>query len=315
MAGPQLVDVHMHIYRSQEWGARRLANYSIGEYGEKENVTSPASNGSAEEAIQDIADAGFYRAVVANMFVEDQARDYAIFNLDPNLTETQRAAAITEIESSSPALLREFNYWGCDLAAENECLVPFVAVDPNTLPGEEGAAHLRELVEGRGAKGVKVHPALQKFEMTDPRMWPIYRVCQELGVPFLSHSGPSSDGVSYAEPRSFAPVLEAFPNLKFIIAHMGGATWEQALDIGKAFPNAYFDSCEVIEWTGAPKAPTDEQLAQLIRDIGPSRVMMGSDYPWYGLTRSVDRIMELPILTDGEREAILGANAIEILGL
>ena len=43
--------------------------------------------------------------------------------------------------------------------------------------------------------------------------------------------------------------------------------------------------------------------------------MMGSDYPWYGLTRSVERIMELPILTDGEKEAILGANAIEILGL
>ena len=96
---------------------------------------------------------------------------------------------------------------------------------------------------------------------------------------------------------------------------MGGATWEQALDIAKAFPNAYFDSCELIEWTGAPNAPTDEQLAQLIRDIGPSRVMMGSDYPWYGLTRSVERIMELPILTDGEKEAILGANAIEILGL
>ena len=82
-----------------------------------------------------------------------------------------------------------------------------------------------------------------------------------------------------------------------------------------AFPNAYFDSSELIEWTGAPNAPTDEQLAQLIRDIGPGRVMMGSDYPWYGLTRSVERIMELPILTNGEKEAILGANAIEILGL
>ena len=162
MANPLLVDTHLHIYRSREWGARRIANYSIGEYGEKENVSSTDSNGSAEEALKDIADAGFYRAIVANMFVENQARDYAIFNLDPNLTETQRASAITEIESSSPALLREFNGWACDLAAENESLVPFVAVDPNTLPGEEGAAHLRELVEGRGAKGVKVHPALQK---------------------------------------------------------------------------------------------------------------------------------------------------------
>ena len=315
MAGPLLVDAHLHIYRSREWGARRLANYSIGEYGERENVASTSSNGSAEEAIRDIADAGFHRAIVANLFVEDQARDFAIFNLDPNLTEAQRTAAITEIESSTPELFREFNSWACDLAAENESLIAFAAVDPNTLPGEEGAAYLKELVEDRGARGVKVHPALQKLEMADPRMWPIYRVCQELGVPFLTHSGPSSDGSPYAEPRSFAPVLEAFPNLKFIIAHMGGATWEQTLGIAEAFPNAYFNSCEVIEWTGAPNAPTDEELAQLIRDIGPGRVMMGSDYPWYGLAHSVDRIMELPILTDGEKEAILGANAIEILGL
>ena len=55
MANPLLVDTHLHIYRSREWGIRRLATYSIGEYGEKENVSSPESNGSAEEALQDIA--------------------------------------------------------------------------------------------------------------------------------------------------------------------------------------------------------------------------------------------------------------------
>ena len=315
MAQPQLVDVHMHIYRTREWGQRRMAGYSITEYGEKDDVSSTDSNGSPEEAVQDIIESGFHRAVVANMFVADQARDFAVFNLGEELSEAERAEALAEIESSPATLLREFNGWACDLAAKHETLAPFVAVDPDSLPGEEGARHLRELVEGRGAKGVKVHPVLQKFEMADPRMWPIYEVCQELNVPILSHSGPASDGTPYAEPRAFAPVLEAFPHLKIVIAHVGGATWEQALGIARAYPNAYFDSCEVIEWTGAPNAPTDEELARLIRDIGPGRVMMGSDYPWYGLTRSVDRIMELPILSDGEKEAMLGANAIEILGL
>ena len=315
MASPILVDAHLHIYRSREWGLRRLTGYNIGEYGPKEDVESADTTGSAEDALKDIAEAGFHRVVVANLFAEDQARDFAIFHLDPNLTDTQRADAIIEIENSTPTLFREYNYWACDLAADNEVLVPFVAVDPNALPGDEGATHLHELVESRGAKGVKVHPVLQDLDLSDPRMWPIYHACQDMGLPFLSHSGPAADGRPYAEPHAFAPVLEAFPRMKFIVAHMGGASWEQTLEIARAYPNAYFDSCEIIEWTGAPNAPTDEQLAQLIRDVGPDRVMMGSDYPWYGLTHSVERIMELPILTNTEKDAILGANAMEVLGL
>ena len=57
------------------------------------------------------------------------------------------------------------------------------------------------------------------------------------------------------------------------------------------------------------------ELARLIRDIGTRRVMMGSDYPWYDLDNTVDRVMSLPLLAEEEKERILGANAEEILGL
>jgi hypothetical protein len=110
-------------------------------------------------------------------------------------------------------------------------------------------------------------------------------------------------------------VLAAFPNLTIVLAHLGGATWDQALEIARAYPNACFDCCEIIEWTGAPNALTDAQLARLIANIGPERVMMGSDFPWYDLDRQVERIMELPILSREQKEAMMGANAIRIVGL
>ncbi len=43
--------------------------------------------------------------------------------------------------------------------------------------------------------------------------------------------------------------------------------------------------------------------------------MMGSDFPWYDLDHQVERIMDLPILSREEKEAMMGANGIRILGL
>ncbi len=94
-----------------------------------------------------------------------------------------------------------------------------------------------------------------------------------------------------------------------------GGTWTQTLDIAKAYPNTDFDFGEIIEWTQSDNGPTERQLAQLIRDVGSSRVMMGADFPWYDLDHSIDRVFSLPILSMEEKERIIGANAVDILGL
>ena len=43
--------------------------------------------------------------------------------------------------------------------------------------------------------------------------------------------------------------------------------------------------------------------------------MMGSDFPWYDLDHTVERVMGLPLLSTEEKEGILGANALNILNL
>ncbi len=171
------------------------------------------------------------------------------------------------------------------------------------------------MVENHGGRGVKLHGAVQGFSMSDERLWPIYKTCEELDVPVIGHSGPDRNGAGFAEPRAFGRMLKEFPRLSVILAHMGGGTWAQALEIAETYPNAYFDCCEIIEWTGGTNAPSEEQLARLIKDIGPERVMMGSDFPWYDLDHTVERIMELPMLSVEQKEGILGANAVRILNL
>ena len=54
----------------------------------------------------------------------------------------------------------------------------------------------------------------------------------------------------------------------------------------------------------------ERELARLIQDIGTDRVMMGSDFPWYDLDQTVDRVMTLPLLSMEEKEGIIGASRV-----
>jgi uncharacterized protein len=110
-------------------------------------------------------------------------------------------------------------------------------------------------------------------------------------------------------------MLREFPGLSVVLAHLGGGRWQDTLAVAQAFPNVTFDLSEIIEWTGAPNAPTARELATLVREIGPERIVLGSDYPWYEPARTADLVLALPDLSQAEKNAILGENAARILGL
>jgi predicted TIM-barrel fold metal-dependent hydrolase len=56
-----------------------------------------------------------------------------------------------------------------------------------------------------------------------------------------------------------------------------------------------------------------QEMAELIKDIGPERVMFGSDYPWEVPGRAAEIIRGLE-LDESEKEAVLHKNAAALLG-
>jgi predicted TIM-barrel fold metal-dependent hydrolase len=96
---------------------------------------------------------------------------------------------------------------------------------------------------------------------------------------------------------------------------MGGAAWRQLPGIARDYPSVMFDCCEIVHWLGAPKAQSVEAFVELVRTVGPERVMMGSDFPWYDIDATVARIRALPGLTAEEQAAILGWNAVRFFRL
>ncbi|MCP4328202.1 MAG: amidohydrolase [Alphaproteobacteria bacterium] len=315
MSSPVRIDSHIHIYQDAQSGIAAKEGYEIWEYGRQADVAISGLAGTVQDLLGAMKTANISRSVLVNLFIAEVVRQEFIDALPSDLGPSQREKALGEIEERLRQDFVAFNRWACEIGRDHPEIVTFICADVNLLSDQENADHLRDLAESDGARGIKLHGPAQEFHMGDKRLWPTYALCQELGLPVVGHSGPDLDGKGFAEPRAFGDALAAFPDLPIVLAHMGGATWQQAREIAEIHANAYFDCCEIIEWTESDNGPNDQELAQLIVNVGSDRVMMGSDFPWYDLDRTIDRVMELPLLSVEEKEAIIGANAVRILRL
>jgi len=314
MSEPLKIDTHIHLYSSREEGQWWKAGYEIWEYGERDGVHFSHDTGTLDETVAVLRRGGFAHGVVVNLFSADLFRLQYESMLPPEADGAERAQALAQFDATISERYVAFNRWLMDTLANVPAISGFVAMDPAALSPERNVEHLREMAE-RGARGVKLHPVVQKFEPDDPRMHPVYQACIELGLTVLSHTGPAKGGEPFAEVPAFAPMLAEFPGLSVLLAHLGGGKWRDTLAIAQAFPNVAFDLCEIIEWAGAPSAPTSEELARLIRDVGPERVVLGSDYPWYEPAHTAELVLSMPVLSQGEKNAILGENAARLLHL
>lgn len=155
-----------------------------------------------------------------------------------------------------------------------------------------------------GLRGIKLHPDFQGFSIDDEKLFQIY---ERLGdFPLLIHVGDESKDKS--SPVRLASVLEKFPKLRVIAAHLGGyQQWDEVLDylIGK---DLYFDTSSALAFM------SKEQAINIIRLHGVEKILFATDFPMASHKDELERFLNLG-LTDVENELILYTNAQKLLGL
>lgn len=229
-------------------------------------------------------------------------------------------------DGTQNGLLERMEHWGVDLA-----VVQHIATKPHqqqTINDSAAAIQGGKLrcfgtvhpdspdpgaevyrIHQLGLKGVKLHPDYQGFFADDPKVDPIYDACRALKLPVLFHAGWDyiSPEVSHGSPKAIAAVLERFPGLTIIAAHLGGMQrCEEAEEylIGKP---VYIDTS--MAWHFA----SPQQARRLLLRHDPERILYGSDCPWGSMEKDRPYLENLGL---GEElmEKIWHRNALRLLG-
>ena len=157
-----------------------------------------------------------------------------------------------------------------------------------------------------GLRGVKLHPDFQKFDIDDPRAFPLYRATSKRGLPILMHMGDRRYDAS--SPEKLASVMKKFPDLTVIAAHFGGyERWEEAHN--RLFPSEqlWFDTSSSIPFTSR------DYVLSMFDKFGVDRFFFGTDFPLWSAKAEIDNIRGLG-LAESETEMIFSGNFERLFG-
>jgi predicted TIM-barrel fold metal-dependent hydrolase len=206
--------------------------------------------------------------------------------------------------ATRPDQVRSINEWAARLQSER--IVCFGALHPDVsdLAGEV------EKIVALGLRGVKLQPNFQEFSPDDPALFPAYEAAAGRLIA-LFHSGQEIKPFDrvYARPAALARVHQRFPDLRMVVAHMGGyQMWDEVRShlVGR---DVYFDSSYCGE-----DGLSDDDFVQLARAHGVERVLFGTDFPWSHPRKDLERLRSTD-LTPAELEAIEWRNAAALLHL
>ncbi len=194
-----------------------------------------------------------------------------------------------------------------------------------------------------GLKGAMVFSNANGVALSDKRFWPLYEKANQLNAVFMIHPtyplgveamtdymlmplvGFLADTTLAAASLVFSGVIEKFPNIKWVLGHLGGAIpyLAERLDRGyEAYPqcrenitkppsdylkeNFYYDTVNF-----------DPKALQLAIDFaGVNHILAGSDYPHQigSLEKMLSSIDQLKS-TSADKHKILGDNTAKLLNL
>jgi predicted TIM-barrel fold metal-dependent hydrolase len=160
-----------------------------------------------------------------------------------------------------------------------------------------------------GISGIKIHPEFQGIDLADSRLDPFF---EEVAGEFtlMIHVGdPRVSQENYSTPRKVAAILEKFPRLTIIAAHLGGyCFWEDACE-ELAGKNVFLDTSSALPYID------QALLKRIISRHGTEKILMGSDYPLRSPVQELATLDSIPWLTAAQKNAIAGENCAHLLGL
>ena len=201
--------------------------------------------------------------------------------------------------ATNPQQIPGINAFLSEQCALHPAFIGFGAMHP---AAEDPAAVIGQ-IQSLGLRGVKLHPDIQQFDIDSREAYRIYEAAQGT-LPILMHMGDAR--FDYSHPRRLKKVLEDFPRLEIIAAHLGGwSVWSEARSL-LHHDNVWFDTSSSFRFMSAQEA------RQQILAFGAQRCFFGTDYPVWGYEQELELFFRLG-LSHEENAGILAGNIKKFL--
>ncbi len=197
-----------------------------------------------------------------------------------------------------------------DHTADNPRTLPCVLIDPHR--GEEGVQDLKRLVD-RGAQGLKLMAAVHNYDVDDEMVFPLVEAARELGIVVSIHSGKDN-----CHPNRLGTIAKRIPETPVIMDHMGYPdAFEDGLKVCHENPNVVMGTTILRfhqQWANCPEETVPLGVKKAVEELGPERVVFGSNLPEYRPIQVKRAIQRLDLGEEAEA-MIFGENLGRIYGL
>ena len=198
-------------------------------------------------------------------------------------------------------------------ADNHPAIIPFTGVDFTREYDVEAA--LKNDVQA-GAKGMKLHPILQREMLTSRRTHEAVEAFAPHGLPILIHTGvcyyyidetdkQQREKPEYGDVQDAIKLAQSFPNVSFVFGHAGLFQWPELRQAISSLKNVWLDS--------SFKSP--KGVGELIQAAGAEKVLFGSDWPWGNRAPALKILNKACRGDDHLERRILFENAAQLLNL
>ncbi|QIS20565.1 amidohydrolase family protein [Nocardia terpenica] len=193
-----------------------------------------------------------------------------------------------------PDMAAWLNEWTAEFAARTpDCL------HTATFYPEPGAADYVRAALAAGARIFKVHIQVGGFDPGGELLTEVWGQLSDAEVPVVVHCGSSPVAGEFTGPGPMEALLQRFPRLRLIIAHLGAPEYSEFLDLTERYDGVYLDTTMNFTdfFEDASPFPTAEY--RRLRDLG-DRILFGSDFPNipYPYTHALEALERLDLGDD-----------------
>lgn len=232
--------------------------------------------------------------------------------------EIDRAVAFAPFAAQMPAGFEEPNHWLVRTTKPySDRIVPYGCLNPTAAE----AVELLEFVAGEGIRGIKLHPAYDRWDLTCKQAMAFYEEAERRSMILDFHTGIHWHRIRDYDPLKFDEIAYHFPALRMVFEHVGGrAFFNQmvAVMVNNIRRGCLYAGAASILDREKQKAwyLGVEGLKELLWQAGEDFIIYGLDFPYNDaedIARDLKIIRESDIPSSA-KEKILGMNLEALLG-